>query len=372
MAKQDVKTNLMDHSAAKIQLLGTYLDAYLNIISRDGYTKRIKVYDLFCGEGMYENGGEGSPLVIIKKIKQLHFQNEAAKVVIPKIDCLFNDIAKDKVEKVKKEITDKKLYYPSYGDLHFKSEDYAELIKGVTAEINSLKDSKAFVFIDPYGYKHIHAMDIKNLLEKKNSEVLLFLPTQFMYRFNEAGTPEALKDFIDEMVPFNEWKKSDSVWKFINQLLDGFRNFLGPDYFVDSFTIQKDANTVFCLFFFSSHIRGFEKMLEAKWKIDQEYGRGWEYSGNEPSLFHEQKTNKLEDLLILYLKESERSNGEVHEYTLRNGFLPTHATQVLTALAETKGFRISRGDGEKPRKKAFYINYKSYKEEYGKIKIKME
>ncbi len=41
-------------------------------------------------------------------------------------------------------------------------------------------------------------------------------------------------------------------------------------HFVDTFTIQKDAQTVFCLFFFTRHIRGFEKMLEAKWRFNGE------------------------------------------------------------------------------------------------------
>ncbi len=57
MAKKDVKTNLLNHSEAKVRILGEYLKRYLNIISNDGYTQLIKIFDLFCGEGIYENGG---------------------------------------------------------------------------------------------------------------------------------------------------------------------------------------------------------------------------------------------------------------------------------------------------------------------------
>lgn len=73
MSKKDVKKNLLDHSEIKVRLLSVYLKRYLNIISNDGYTERIKIYDLFCGEGTYENNGEGSPLVILRAIKDLHF-----------------------------------------------------------------------------------------------------------------------------------------------------------------------------------------------------------------------------------------------------------------------------------------------------------
>ncbi len=109
MAKKDVKTNLLNHSEAKVRLLGEYLKRYLNIICNDGYTNRIKVYDMFCGEGLYENGGEGSPLVAMRQIKDIHFINIAKSANIPKIDCNFNDIQGNKVKKVEQALKDKSL-----------------------------------------------------------------------------------------------------------------------------------------------------------------------------------------------------------------------------------------------------------------------
>src|SRR5258706_5927378 len=271
MAKRDVKTNLLDHSEVKVRLLGKYLNRYLNIISNDGYTERIKIYDLFCGEGIYDNQREGSPLVILRAVKDMHFINVARSNKFPAIDCQFNDIDKNKVEKVKKIVTEKSLYYAQFGNIEYTFKDYQEEIKKLIALPKS-KNHKTFVFIDPYGYKHIKASDIKNLLLKGNAEVLLFLPTQFMYRFDANGTPEALVDFIEELVEYKNWKETDSIWQLIDQLKISFRNYLGTTFFVDNFTIQKDPNTVFCLFFFSSHIKGFEKMLEAKWEIDTEEG----------------------------------------------------------------------------------------------------
>lgn len=41
----------------------------------------------------------------------------------------------------------------------------------------------------------------------KKAEVLLWLPTQFMYRFSRNGTPEALLSFIEELTDYKEWKK---------------------------------------------------------------------------------------------------------------------------------------------------------------------
>lgn len=83
-----------------------------------------------------------------------------------------------------------------------------------------------------------------------------------MYRFNEKGRPEALIEILEELVDLDNWTKNTSVYSFINQFKEGLKQFLGTEFFVDTFTIAKDASTVYCLFFFSSHIRGFEKMLE--------------------------------------------------------------------------------------------------------------
>ena len=371
MSKKDVKKFLLNHSEVKVRLLGEYLKRYLNIISNDGYTEKIKIFDLFCGEGIYENGGEGSPLVILRSVKDIHFINVARLGKIPSIDCQFNDIDTNKVEKVKSVVKTKSLYYPQFGELKYTSNDYQSEIKTLI-ETPKIKNEKSFIFIDPYGYKHIKARHIKELLEKRNIEVLLFLPTQFMYRFDSNGTPEALIDFIDELTEYKNWKETDSVWKFIDQLKVSFRTYLGSKFFVDTFTIQKDPNTVFCLFFFSCHIKGFEKMLEAKWDIDTEQGKGWNYSGNSPSLFFDQKTNALEEELKNYLSNTSKSNGEVYEYTLRIGFLPKHTNEIFYNWQRNGKLEVVNYKGDKIRKGAFYISYQYYRDDGKKVKFELK
>jgi len=369
--KLDSQKVLLEHSKAKVELLGTYLDMFLNIIGNDGFTRKIRVYDLFCGEGEYENKGEGSPITILRKVKNLHFINKARNNNIPPVDLLFNDIDEAKTQKLQSVIKAKSLYYPEYGDIKFTNLDYKDLVSKIAAEISKLKNEKAFIFIDPYGYKEVKASEIENLLSSRNSEVLLFLPTQFMYRFDNKGTPKALIDFLSEIVDYGSWNNSSSVWSFINQLNEGFRNFLGRKYFVDTFTIQKDPQTVFCLFFFSSHIRGFEKMLEAKWKLDSERGKGWSYE-KTIGLFASQETNILEEKLEFFLKESKKYNGDIYEYTLRNGFLPKHATEIFKFWQKENKLFVGSDKNTKLRKGSFYINYQNYRDDFKRVFFKLQ
>ena len=249
---------MMEHSEVKIRLLETYLKKYLQILSLSPFTSDIYLYDLFSGEGIYENGGKGSPIIFLETIKNTYFAHRNKG--IGKFNCLFNDFNRNKIEKLKTIVQEKKLHYSDIGELNYSIEDYNDILKSVVNEINQFKNEKAFVFIDPYGYKDIRLKDISQLLKSNKSEVLLFLPTQFMFRFEKKGAPECLLEFINEIVPFDDWPKSETGIDFIEKLTEAFRNSL-PNYFVDSFIITRELNQFFCLFFFTSHIYGFDRIV---------------------------------------------------------------------------------------------------------------
>lgn len=349
------------------------MDRYLNILNQSKYTSDILIYDMFCGEGIYENGGEGSPIIFLKKRKEIYYQSKGGKKPSARFHCHFNDLDKNKVENLRSVVERNNLHYSEIGSLEITSKDYRQMLKEVIKELEELSREKAFIFIDPYGYKDIRAGDIKNLLKSENSEVLLFLPTQFMFRFEKKSTPESLKKFISELVPEQEWPESQTGLDFVENLLDKFREYLGENYFVDSFIIARDINQYFCLLFFTSHIRGFEKMLEAKWQIDEEEGRGWKYR-MEDDLFSAQektpKTDKLKVKLTNFL-QVERTNSELYQFGLHQGYMPTHVTSLLRGF-ESKG-RLEKvlNDGSKARKNAFYVNYRSHKNAPSKVKIKL-
>jgi len=110
-------------------------------------------------------------------------------------------------------------------------------------------------------------------------------------------------------------------------------------------------------------------MLEAKWEIDKEEGKGWEYKAQGPSLFFESRINPLEEKFREFLKEP-RTNGELYEFTLHSGFLTMHAVEVLTNWQNNGLLNVTLGNGDRARKGAFYISYDNYKSEPSKVSIK--
>lgn len=372
--KTDVKTNLHDHSAAKVQLLGGYLKRYLNIISNDGYTDAIHMHDLFCGPGTYEDGGEGSPVVMLRNIKETYYTQIALGTrKKPKINCHFNDINPELIAKLKETIKEKSLYYSDFGTLNFTTKDYKQEVEHLKDTFKKFNNEKAFVFIDPYGYKEVKASDIKGLMDcKKKSEVLLWLPIQFMYRFANEEMPEVLRNFTTELDVFESAKQAGNVWDFITTLKEGFQNYLGNNCFVDRFTLKKEENTVFCLYFFTSHIRGFEKMLEAKWEMDTEQGRGWQYNVTGPNLFSDLKTNELAEKLKEVLKIRKLTNAEVYEYCLRLGYLPKHVTEIFKDWQTKDILIVVTKEGKPARKSSFYISYDNYKADPTKVNFQIK
>lgn len=366
MKQKDNPNHLAEHSAIKVELLHKYLSIYLGIIGNLSYVQTIHLFDMYCNQGFFENDKEGSPVQILRSIKDFFYSTQSKGKTPPKINCFFNDIDESKIKLLKEGIASKKsLYYESYGELIFTTLDYNKFLDRVQEKVNKMKNEKAFIFIDPYDYKTVKTEHILNLLKNKNTEVLLWQPIQFMYRFTTAP-PAALQGFIDELnLDISNVKNAKD---FVIKLKEGFQQYVG-DYFVDSFTIQKDSRTVFSLFFFTPSIKGFEKMLEAKWIIDTENGNGWNYMKHTSTLFHSEKINPLEEALSKYLKQSSRTNIEIYEFTLRQGFLTKHTNEVFVNWQNCSRLDVKLKDGSNARKRAFYLNHDEYKATSPKVTI---
>lgn len=375
MTLKESQILMYDHSEVKVQLLKLYLEKYLNILSNSRYVGDVYIYDLFCGEGIYKEGGKGSPIVILETLNEIHNSNKEKARKAESFHCLFNDIDKSKISKLSQAISEKNIHNPELGNLKIISEDYRKLLPQVLNQISKFSNQKAFVFIDPYGYKEIRVADIRTLLSSRKSEILLFMPTQFMFRFEEKGTPECLQFFIKELIPDSEWPKSSTGIDFIEKLKNAFRKVFKNEYFVDTFIITRNTNQFFCLFFFTSHIYGFEKMLESKWQIDEEEGRGWNQVSNY-SLFTDVEKSAnvyiLEKELTKYLKSDWHTNGELYEYTLHSGYLPKHAIGILKNWQNAGRLEMKMNNGVKLRKGSFYIRYDNYKMFPNKLKIKLK
>jgi three-Cys-motif partner protein len=356
MSKSDSQVSLLDHSEAKVKLYGKYFSIYLNVLSRSPI-KNIYLFDLFCGEGVYKDGGKGSPIVALECIKNHYYSNGNT---CPNIYIDFNDSEKSEIEPDKLKIDRvremaSKIFRPQNVHVGFTSIDYNKLVQKVIERTNSLKSNeRALVFIDPWGYKEIDPNDIKGLMENGKTEVILFLPIYFMSRFaNKSKDLEfkggrALRLFMEklfgssETVPHIEGQK-----EFIYYIQEQFKIYMNLKY-VDSFKIERENNNWFCIFFFTNNKMGFQKMLDAKWSIDKKRGDGFKIGDEiKMELFDELKISGYEDKVLEYLKSNPNAtNLSLLDFGLENNFLPKHTKAVLDELKKSYKFELNSLDNK--------------------------
>jgi three-Cys-motif partner protein len=364
MNKPNAKTHLLEHSKAKVTLYGLYLEKYLNILSRVPSVEKIFIFDLMCGEGIYENGEKGSPIIALDKIKEHYSFNNSC----PNITIWFNDLGESKLEpglsKVARvERFKNELKLPKNVDVKFHQEDYAVISPKAINLIESTNKAKGLFFIDPYSYKIIKPEDIKVMLKSGKTEVLLWLPTNFMYRFAESALnsdfsgSEPLREFLLELfgtTPPEFKSKYDFVEKVANQFKVYLKNF---GVFVDAFTLESDSKNVYGLFFFTSHIKGHETMVRARWELDENRGKG--HTVDKSPTFSEILMSDYPIKLRNYIKDNNPTNHDMYRFGLENGFLPKHTNDILKRWGKERTVQVEiiSLDGKPAR--SSYIEYDS-------------
>lgn len=352
---ESTSTTLEAHSQAKVDLFRTYLATYLNILQRAKHIEHLKFFDLCAGEGVYADGGKGSPVAIMETIKDHFFSNK--KQCLP-IDVFLNDPGMSKVEHGRKKIERvkeavDKLFKPDSVKVHFSSADYTAILEHAKGHVNSLKSNgRAIVFIDPWGYKDIKAEDINQLMGNGKTEVLLFMPTADMHRFADKSLSDEefpggrpLRRLLLSLFGASTPDSSSSL-AFAESLLRQFRQLEGIK-FADKFTLERGTNRFFCLYFFTSNILGLEKMIEAKWKMDESQGRGFKLRSEAPSLFDSfQFTTDYPEVLEAELrKRSGMTNQELKTFGLLSGFLPKHTRELLKQWEDRGILEVEALDG---------------------------
>ncbi len=366
--KQGDKDYLESHSKAKLEFLENYLDKYLKILILDKYTNEINIFDLFCGIGIYqEDNSKGSPVIIADLLKHNHHIYNSST----KLNLFINDKDKNKIDFVSNYI---KANYNEFG-FYYYSLNAIDIIKKI-GKIKFKDTTKNFIFIDPHGYKDIYKKDIFNLLSIGKTEILLFLPVYHMYRFlkptqedKQNPSYKHIKRIMDEFELNYDVSNIDEYIERITQSLTFNGNF-----FVTNFKLKKDgsANT-YALFFITQHIKGLEKAIEAKWKIDEVCGEKFEIEEKHllSKLFAENKKkdcfNNFYNNLIEYLKEY-KTNQELYIFALQQGFSISQANEALRKLQKENKLQFDR----QIRKNSFYLSYGYYKYKEPKYKVKIK
>jgi three-Cys-motif partner protein len=360
--EKSTRETLHDHSIAKVELYGLYLSIYLNILDRANFVREIIVADLFAGEGIYKNGEKGSPVIAFEAIQEHLNTSKNSKRILFLINDPEKSIiepTKTKVERIEEYINNNRVH-PNL-NIRYSKNKFDELVPELLSIIKSMhSNDRALLFIDPWGYKEIRPEDLKQLVANEKVEILLFLPISFMYRFSKTAIEmgftgsEPLEEFLIELFGRNletifEIKTTEM---FINTIELKFKEYLKIPY-VDEFILTTTDGNIYCLYFFSFNKIGFQKMIESKWRLDKDYGRGINREENF-NLFSGAYSKKYDEKVFEYIVNSEgRSNEELFDFGFENRFLPKHTNEILKRLLDNGQIIVESKDGQKVN--GFYL-----------------
>ena len=380
--KSNVKNTLQIHSQAKLEFYEKYLIRSLRILSLAQHIKRVNIYDVFCGAGIYDDGGKGSPIVAFDAIKEL-VSDQSFSNTNTRICLIINDKEQQKIERVKIYIDSNN---QNFCDVRAYNEDVERMFSIVQQEVsNTATDTRNLIFIDPYGYKNIKKETLRQLMANGRTEIILFLPISHMHRFTqkaiqdeETAQYEPLRTFVNSFFSNDHKivKEHLSVMEYIQSIAEALK--YNDTFYTTSYYIERDVTNYFAMFFMSSHIFGFQKILEVKWQLDDENGRGFKTPSVQKGLFddhfaqetREENATKLESVLLKLLAEP-KTNREIYEETLKHEFLPQHATEIFKMWQSSNPkFKVYDIKARKEaRKGAFYISWENYKEDRALFKI---
>lgn len=375
--KSSAKDEMKPHSEAKVNFYQKYLETHLLILSRVRFVEEIHIYDLFCGRGVYKDGKTGSAVRAYETIRYVREQRPSDKRIV----LHLNDKNEKSIETVKEYIES---HYPKEHpcQVKYSSEDAMRMLQQLALMPwygAKKRNVHNVFFIDPYGYKEIKKEFLRQLLSSGNSEILLFLPISFMQRFTRHAfsnkvTPGAmpLRNFITSFFPEGHPMRTGSeidVQQYIEYLTKAFS--FDDKYYATSYPIERSSQNQFALFFLSTNLMGYEKVLEMKWKMIDACGFGFHLPAAQIGMFDELfRQERVEGLveqfrvkMIAFMRAAARKNGEIYKFAVRNGFLPKHANDVLRQLqSEGRLDTIDMDTGEviKTRNK-FNVKYASVK-----------
>ena len=339
MPEQDLHQKEFDEATqTKLALYGGYVSAWLPVfLNSHKPLSRINLFDFFAGPGCDVIDHPGSPVIAVRKIRDA--LNGHHPAVIPSIHLYLNEWDADKYARLRSLALPQDIQ--KHVTLHFENRDFGELF-GEWAEIMERSDVANLVFVDQNGIKQMRRERFVRLCRIPKTDILFFISTGMVVRFRDDP-------HFNEYLPLDQIDKTEMTpANALRLIVEGYRKWIPPGltgrYFLAQFSLKKEHSAnIHGLVFGSGHIRGIAKFLDLCWKKDGLRGEAnfdidlEQTDFNTLSLFSEwekpAKRRRFEQQFKKAVLGGELpTNLHIVRYALQNGFLPSHAKEVVSAM----------------------------------------
>jgi three-Cys-motif partner protein len=335
---------------SKLEIFEDYAQAWLPTFVMQG-VETLCMFDFFAGTGYDKNGVEGSPIRLLKKIKEQIGHIFQKKV---KVKLYLNEWEPNKREQPKFALLSKacKEFLEANPDvnraieLDLRNEDFEILFHKLLPTIRAYP---SLVYLDQNGIKFLSDKYLLELEKTKQTDFLYFVSASYFWRF---GDKQEFRKHLD--IDMSEAKKDP--YRFITRhVVEHLRGRLPARTGLKlyPFSLKKGAN-IHGIIFGASHPRAVDKFLALAWKRNETNGEA-NFDIDEDAkkiqgdLFGGKKLQKVEAFKELIRQEvlagGIKCNADALTFTYIVGHLPKHAADTLK---EMKAQKLISFEGSSP------------------------
>ncbi len=330
MPKQEIDDKPFSESTrTKLDLFERYAREWLPVFlgGRIPFPE-INICDFFSGSGADSQGTPGSPLRLLKVVRQYQDLIKARPVTVrvylsdkdaTKITRLRERIASEGLDGLPAEIVCEPASF----------EDRFLQLRPVLHR----REAANLLIVDQYGVKHLDTT-FDAITRCPTTDFLAFLSSSWFQRFHSL--PEVQRYLVDHRPEAYHLAHLTAMAAFRKRLPQGDKYYLGD------FSLKSGSN-IYGVVFGSAHPLGMAKFLKSAWELDQTNGsanfdvarEGFFGNENQPLLFGgtPKKIEVFEDELERAIRGGQcRDEMVIIELCFRHGVMPQHASPTLKKL----------------------------------------
>lgn len=325
----------------KLEIFEDYAEAWIPTFVMQG-EKEIHIFDFFSGPGFDSINIEGSPIRILKKIKE-QLGNILSKKT--KIILHFNEFEPKKKSQLKfqqlknscENFMDENPKLSYFISLKYYNQNAEELFFEL---LPTIRKYPSLVYLDQNGVKFISKEYLDELEKLEKTDFLYFVSSSYFNRFCET---EEYKRVLDVDIKELEKEQYRNMHRLVlskikSRLPKETKLRLYP------FSIKKQAN-IFGIIFGAKHPRAVDKFLSIAWKRNNLNGEANfdiddDISKLQVDMFEGKRNSKIEqfqyELEQYLLKHKSITNKKILIYTYENGHIPSHSSDLLKRMKKEK------------------------------------
>lgn len=313
----------------KLQIFELYTRGWLPVFlsPEKPSHKELHIFDFFAGPGTDSLNTPGSPLRLIRQLRD--YQGLTGRRAV-RIHVHLYDESSEKIGRLKENINIGGLSAPNVS-FDIRPLSFENAFQESTQVLANPQAAK-LVFIDQTGVSHVTPEVFHKLVTSPTCDFLFFISSSTFHRFRDHP---AIKQKID---------RPDDYYHIHRAALEYYRSLIptGKRYYLAPFSIKKGAN-IYGIIFGSAHPVGIDKFLQVAWRSDEISGEA-DFDINREDIrpgelvlpFPEMRPSKIaafEGELEHLLRKGRLSNElEVMRVCYEHGVKRQHAEPVLLKL----------------------------------------